>query len=160
AVAPDTPVRVWLNDGRFVSPATARATPLAAAAANWLALAAFAGRYAPRGPALLIDIGSTTTDIVPLLDGRPVPLGLTDPARRRSWGRVDGGVRRAPLGAVAGGQGAAEWSATPLDASLILGPVAEAPDDRNTADGRPATRAAAPARLARMLCADLETSTE
>ena len=32
--------------------------------------------------------------------------------------------------------------------------------DRNTADGRPATFAAAHARIARMLCADMETSTE
>jgi probable H4MPT-linked C1 transfer pathway protein len=160
AVAGDTPVRVWLNDGRFVDLATARATPLATAAANWLALATFAGRYAPQGPALLVDIGSTTADIVPLLDGRPIPRGRTDPERLRSSELVYTGVRRTPLCALMGGQGAAEWFATTQDAYLILGPVAEDPDDRDTADGRPATRAAAHARLARMLCADLETSTE
>src|SRR5436309_2230449 len=72
-VADGKPVQVWLTDGRFVDLAEARRTPLLAAASNWLALATFAGRYALRGPAVLIDIGSTTTDIVPLLDGRPVP---------------------------------------------------------------------------------------
>jgi probable H4MPT-linked C1 transfer pathway protein len=159
-VAEGTPVRVWRNDGRFVDPATARATPLQTAAANWLALATFAGRYAPQGPALLIDIGSTTTDIVPLLDGRPVPRARTDPERLRSLELVYTGVRRTPLCALVGGHGAAELFATALDAHLVLGSVAEDPDDRNTADGRPATRAAAHARLARMLCADLETSTE
>ncbi len=159
AAAGQTPVRVWGNDGRFVDPTTARATPLQAAAANWLALATFAGRYAPTGPALLIDIGSTTTDVVPLLDGRPVPKGRSDPERLRSSELVYTGVRRTPLCAVLGGQGAAELFATTLDAYLHLGTIPEDPADQNTADGRPATRAAAEARLARMLCADLETST-
>src|SRR5947208_2946217 len=72
------PVRVWRTDGRFVEIAVARATPLLAAAANWLALATFAGRHAPTGPACVIDIGSTTTDIIPLFDGNPVPRGRTD----------------------------------------------------------------------------------
>jgi probable H4MPT-linked C1 transfer pathway protein len=160
AVAGGTPVRVWRNDGRFVDPAAARAAPLQTAAANWLALATFAGRYAPEGPALLVDVGSTTTDIVPLVDGRPVPRARTDPERLRSSELVYTGVRRTPLCALVGGHGAAELFATTLDVYLILGRIAEDPDDRNTADGRPATRAAAHARLARMLCADLETSTE
>ena len=43
---------------------------------------------------------------------------------------------------------------------LVLGDLPEQPDHRDTADGRPATRACAHARLARMLCADLESSTE
>jgi uncharacterized hydantoinase/oxoprolinase family protein len=59
-----------------------------------------------------------------------------------------------------GGRFAAELFATTLDAYLLLGHQRDDPDDTATADGRPATRAAAEARLARMLCADLETSTE
>lgn len=57
AVAGKMPVRVWGNDGRFMELDKARATPLAVAAANWLALATFAGRLVARGSALLIDIG-------------------------------------------------------------------------------------------------------
>src|SRR5262249_8280371 len=76
-------VRVWRNDGCFVDLTTARQTPLQVAAANWLALATLAGRFAPEGPALLLDIGSTTTDIVPLLNGKPIPRGRTDPERLR-----------------------------------------------------------------------------
>jgi probable H4MPT-linked C1 transfer pathway protein len=157
--AGNTPVRVWRNDGRFVDLATARQTALQIAAANWLALASFAGRYAPEGPALLLDIGSTTTDIIPLLDGRPVPKGRTDPERLRSSELVYTGVRRTPLCAVLGTYGAAEVFATTLDAYLILEWVPENSADHQTADGRPATKAAAQGRLARMLCADLETST-
>jgi probable H4MPT-linked C1 transfer pathway protein len=153
-------VRVWQNTGRFVEADAARRAPLQTASANWLALATLAGRFAPQGPALLIDIGSTTTDIVPLVDGVPAPRGRTDPERMRSSELVYTGVRRTPLCAVLGAAGAAELFATTLDVYLILGSIPEDPDDRNTADGRPATRAAAHARLARMLCADLETSTE
>ena len=159
-VAGREPVRVWLTDGRFVDLSEARADPLRAAASNWLALAVFAGRLAPPGPALLLDVGSTTTDIVPLLDGRPQPRGHNDPERLRCGELVYTGVRRTPMCALLGGFGAAELFATTLDVYLTLGQIPEDPADCDTADGRPATRQAAAARLARMLCADLETSTE
>ena len=97
AAAAGKPVRVWHTDGRFLHITEVRRNPLMAAAANWLALATFAGRYAPKGPALLIDVGSTTTDIVPLQDGRPTPQGRTDPERMRSGELVYTGVRRTPL---------------------------------------------------------------
>jgi uncharacterized hydantoinase/oxoprolinase family protein len=61
------------------------------------------------------------------------------------------------LCAVLGGGVAAEFFATTLDVNLVLEQFAEDPTDNNTADGRPATRAAAHARLARMVCADAET---
>jgi probable H4MPT-linked C1 transfer pathway protein len=159
AVARTTPVRVWCNEARFLDPDTARRMPLQTAAANWLALATLVGRFAPSGPALSIDIGSTTTDLVPLLDGKPAPRGRTDPERLRCGELVYTGVRRTPLCALLNGGVAAELFATTLDAYLVLGHVSEDANDCNTADGRPATRPAADARLARMLCADLETST-
>jgi probable H4MPT-linked C1 transfer pathway protein len=160
AVAGATPVHVWQTDGSFVDITTAKARPLQTAAANWLALATFAGRYASSGYALLIDIGSTTTDIVPLHDGKPIPQGRTDPERLRNQELVYTGVRRTPLCALLGPSHAAEWFATTLDVYLLLDKFPEDDRDRNTADGRPATRAAAHARLARMLCTDLETSTQ
>src|SRR5438093_615017 len=49
--------------------------------------------------------------------------------------------------------------ATTREVYLMLGHLPEDPDDCDTADGRPATRACAEARVARMICADLETST-
>src|ERR1700722_9574090 len=62
------PVSVWQTNGRFVTPHKARETPLLTAAANWHALATFAGQFVPDGPALLIDIGTTTADLIPLKD--------------------------------------------------------------------------------------------
>jgi probable H4MPT-linked C1 transfer pathway protein len=160
AVAGSTPVRVWRTDGRLVDVSAARVTPLQTAAANWLALATWAGRHAPAGPGLLIDIGSTTTDIVALCDGQPIPRGRIDPQRLHCRELVYTGVRRTPVCALLGASGAAEWFATALDVYLVLGDVAEDVANRDTADARPATRRAAHARLARMLCADFETCSE
>jgi probable H4MPT-linked C1 transfer pathway protein len=160
SAAPGATVQVWRNDGRFVNMATARQTPLQVAAANWLALATFAGRYASNGQALLLDIGSTTTDIVPLRHGKPIPRGRTDPERLRCRELLYTGVRRTPLCAILGPEAAAELFATTLDVYLVLDSIPEDASDCQTADARPATKAAARARLARMLCADLETSTE
>src|SRR5205085_3196948 len=45
------------------------------------------------------------------------------------------------------------------DVYLLLDRIAEDPADNDTADGRPATKDCAHARLARMLCGDAETVT-
>jgi probable H4MPT-linked C1 transfer pathway protein len=154
------PVLVFGTDGVFASLAETKRAPLRAAAANWLALATYAGRLAPRGPALLIDIGSTTTDIVPLMDGKPAPVGRSDTDRLRSGELVYKGVRRTPVCALTAGEGAAEVFATTLDIYLVLGSIREDHQYRHTADGRPATRRRAFDRLARMNCADRETCQE
>jgi hypothetical protein len=133
-------------------------------AANWHALATWAGRFAPQGRALLFDLGSTTADIVPLNDGRPVARGTTDLERLRNHELVYTGFRRTPLCAVAShvplrGRPcpvAAELFATTLDVYLLLGLVPEDATEKNTADGRPATIARARDRLARMVCCDRE----
>jgi probable H4MPT-linked C1 transfer pathway protein len=159
-VAPAAKVRVWRTDATWADLGAARQLPLLCAASNWLALATFAGRFAPEGGAVLLDIGSTTTDIVPLVNGRPMPAGRTDPERLRSGELVYTGVRRTPVCALLGAEGAAEWFATTLDVYLVLGLIAEDRDDCRTADGRPATCAHAHARLARMLGADAESCAE
>ena len=154
-------IRIWCTEGRFLNLDGALAAPLSVAAANWLALATFAGRFASSGPALLLDIGSTTTDIVPLCNGQPIPRGRSDPERLHKCELLYTGVSRTPVCALLGAAaGAAEFFATTKDVYLILGDWPEKNSDRDTADGRPATCAAAHARLARMFCADRETCSE
>lgn len=158
-------VAVWGTDARFHPPREMRSQPGLAASSNWLALATFAARLLPEGPALLIDVGSTTTDLIPLLDGRPVPLGRTDTGRLRSGELVYAGVRRTPVCALATElpwRGTptgltAELFATTLDVYLTLGAIPPDPLDRGTADGRPSTPADARDRLARMVGSDGET---
>jgi len=153
-------IRVWSTDGHFLNDNDAKASHMKVAAANWHALATLAGQYVPNGRAILIDVGSTTTDIIPILDGVPVPEGRTDYERVESWELLYTGVRRTPVCAIMGWRVAAELFATTLDVYLTLGFTREDPEDRDTADGRPATRAFARARLARMLGGDAETVPE
>jgi probable H4MPT-linked C1 transfer pathway protein len=156
--------RVYLVDGRFVTPQVAVTMPQLAAASNWHALARFAGRYASAGPALAIDIGSTTCDIVPLLDGKPAASGKTDTQRLLAGELVYTGVERSPICALlreAPYRGrtcpvAQELFATMRDAYLLLDQMAEDPADTSTADGKPATTPFARARIARMIAADAD----
>jgi probable H4MPT-linked C1 transfer pathway protein len=157
AITGSRTLRVWTTSAGFVDLAAAREGPLQVAAGNWLALATFAGRFIPEGAGIVIDIGSTTTDIIPIVSGKPTPRGFTDPDRLKSLELVYTGVRRTPLCAVLGAGVAAEFFATTLDVNLVLEQIAEDTTDNNTADGRPATRAASHARIARMMCADAET---
>jgi probable H4MPT-linked C1 transfer pathway protein len=161
-------VWIYLTDGRFVAAAEAIANPLLAAASNWHALARYAGRHAPRGMGLLIDIGTTTSDIIPLVDGEPRAVGRTDPQRLVAGELVYTGVERSPLCAIVRdlpwrGERcpvAQELFATAWDAYLVLGDLPEEPDRENTADARPATRSCARDRLARAICADRTTFDE
>lgn len=163
-MAGERPVSVWSTRGQFVPPAEAVARPLEVAASNWHALATWAGARIPNQPALLIDIGTTTTDIIPIENGLPASRGLTDVTRLMAGELVYTGVRRTPLCAVAtavpfrGVQCpvAAELFATTLDVYLLTGAIAAAPEDRETANGRPAVAWAAHDRLARQLCCDRE----
>jgi probable H4MPT-linked C1 transfer pathway protein len=167
-IAESTPVFVWQTGAEFVTPNVAREFPLLVAAANWHALAIFIGRLIPTGTALLIDIGSTTTDIIPLLDGFPVPRGLTDVERLQSGELVYTGVRRTPIAAVTSDvpfhEGrcplAAELFATTLDVHLLLGNLDEDSTNCETANGKPATRLHAANRLAHMICCDTTECTE
>jgi probable H4MPT-linked C1 transfer pathway protein len=148
------PCQVWTQDGWLVSIGEARKRWESVAAANWFGLARFASRFVPTGTGLVIDIGSTTTDIVPLVDGRPVPRGRTDPERLATGELVYCGVRRTPLCAIFGLSKAAEFFATTEDVYVILDRIPEEPTRRDTADGRPRTKEHAFARLARMECAE------
>ncbi len=153
------PVRVYLVDGRFVAPAAAQTEALRAAAANWHALARFACRWVPSGCGLLIDIGSTTTDLIPLRNGRVETGCLTDTDRLLAGQLVYSGVERSPICGLVDrvpyrGRECPvmhEWFATTLDVYLLLGDINETAASRHTADGRPATKAAARVRLARMI---------
>ena len=156
-------IRVYGVDGRWHTPAQACERPLTVAASNWHALASYAARWIPDS-GLLVDIGSTTSDLIPIRDGRPVSAGLTDPERLASGELAYTGVWRSPLCGIVkrlpwreqSCRVAQELFATTVDAYLVLGDIAEQPAELATADGRPATREFAHDRLARAICADRE----
>ena len=161
ATAPER-LMVWTTRGHFVDTATARTQTESVAAANWHALATWCGKLCPAGSSLLVDIGTTTTDIIPLQNGKPVSIGLTDVGRLKSGELSYSGIRRTPVCALAHSVPfrdgycslAAEIFATTLDLYLLLGDLTEDPADVETANGKAATKAEAYHRLVRMLCGD------
>jgi probable H4MPT-linked C1 transfer pathway protein len=160
------PMLIWGIDEQFHHADEIRERPLLAAAANWLALAVATARLIADERGILIDIGSTTTDLIPLDRGRVAARGRSDTDRLRTGELIYAGVRRTPVCALATELAlddcepiglAAELFATTLDVFLILGDVTDDPTDLDTADGRPATAQAARDRLARMIGADRGT---
>ncbi len=157
-----TPAPVLLYAGRagFVAPAQAPDFVADVASANWYATASVTGQRIGEG--LLIDMGSTTTDVVPVINRAVAARGYTDSERMRTGELVYTGMvrtflmaaaRRAPI--------AGEWTelvhenfANMADVYRILQVLKEEADQMSTADGRAKTIAASQARLARMVGLD------
>jgi probable H4MPT-linked C1 transfer pathway protein len=157
-------VAVYLTDGSFVSINEANERYIEAAASNWHATASLVARKHITRRGVLIDVGSTTCDVIPFACGKPTALGRTDTERLAVGELVYTGVVRSPVCAVTPTfpwrgrpcPTAQELFATTYDAHLILGHLPEDLGDHNTADGRPATIELARERLARSICADHE----
>lgn len=162
AAFPGNGLHVYSVNGRFVGPEEARKLPLAVAAANWAATASLVSRSIPT--CVLIDIGTTSADLIPIVNGRVMVQGHTDPERLLSGELVYTGALRTPVEAVArqvplwGGTSgvAADGFAIIGDAHLWLGRLG--PEDYTCPppDGRLPTRESAGERLARVVCADRE----
>ena len=145
------------SDGRFH-----RDTSDAAlfSAANWSASARYMGRV--HGDVLFVDIGSTTTDIIPVIGGKPV-AGLTDFERLTRGELIYAGALRTNLAAMlrhvtVKGQDActaSELFAVTGDVYLLLGRIT--PDDYtcDTPDGCGKSPEEAARRIARLVCCDL-----
>jgi len=159
---PGADIQVFTVDGAFVDVARAMDDPLAVAAANWAATAHVVAQTHP--DVLLIDIGTTTADIIPIVGGRVVADGRTDPDRLSSGELVYTGAVRTPVeaitshvpmrGRIAGVS--AEAFALAGDVHVWRGQLAAEDYSAPTPDGRPATREFVRERLARIVCADRE----
>jgi len=156
---PGAPFHLLDTAGRFRSPAEARSRPIEVAASNWVATAMIVAEEHP--DVILLDMGSTTTDIIPISSGKIQAVGRTDPDRLASGELVYSGALRTPVEALArrvpwrGGTAlvSADDFAHTADVHLWLGSL---PPDafREAANGRPLTRDDAAERLARVVCAD------
>lgn len=160
------PVYVWTLNGDFVSLAEAEARPMEAAAANWLASATAlaSSPLVTVTPALLVDMGSTTTDILPLAQGKVEVYGRTD-VERLAWGElVYTGIIRTPVNAIASSvfihghpcRVANEYFAIMADVYRFLGYIQE--DDYVAAvpDGGARTPEGCARRLARVVASEPE----
>jgi len=141
----------------LVAPEQAAAHCDLIASANWHATASLVAQRLPA--ALLVDIGSTTTDLIPIIDGRVRARGYSDRERLACQELVYTGVARTPVMALAqrvpfAGEWtelAAEYFATAADVYRLTAELPAHADLGETADGRDKTEAASAGRLARMI---------
>jgi (4-(4-[2-(gamma-L-glutamylamino)ethyl]phenoxymethyl)furan-2-yl)methanamine synthase len=153
-------LRVFAGERGFLAPEQALRYPASVASANWLATAQLvAGRV---GEALLVDIGSTTTDLVAVHDSKVGATGRSDFERLVSGELVYTGVVRTPLMAITDAiefEGLrvplmAEQFATTADVYRLTGELDERYDQHPSADGAEKTTQASARRLARMVGRD------
>jgi probable H4MPT-linked C1 transfer pathway protein len=157
---PDATLRIYAGADGFLDLERAPAAAARIASANWLATATLIAARMPA--ALLADIGSTTTDLVPVLAGRVCTRGWDDPARLVAGELVYTGVVRTPLMAIAervpfAGEWVpvmAEHFATAADVHRLTGRLPPDADQHPAADGGPKTDFGSARRLARMLGRD------
>lgn len=131
------------------------------ASANWHATAAAVGRIVPN--AILIDMGSTTTDIIPVRAGAVAARGFSDGERLVTRELVYSGLARTPVMALARtlpfrGEEVplmAEYFATSADIHRLTGILPDGADLHPAADNGPKTEEGSARRLLRMVGRDL-----
>jgi probable H4MPT-linked C1 transfer pathway protein len=155
-------LRVMTTEGELIGMEEARAEPLRCAAANWMATALLVARSL--SDAILVDCGSTTTDVIPIVAGTVAAQGATDLERLLAGELVYTGALRTNLAAVlahvpVGGRPcpvSSELFAITADAHLLLGNLVPGQCTCSFPDGRGTSTRDVRSRLARVVCADPE----
>ncbi len=155
------------NEIRLITKDEALSSTLKVAAANWAASAWYLENCLSKSLNLnnfvFIDIGSTTTTIIPIINGRVSVRGRTDPEKLIVGELVYTGALRANVATIVDrvpykgyfARVSFERFALSGDVHLVLGNIS--PDDytSETADGRGKSIGEAMARLSRVPCADI-----
>jgi probable H4MPT-linked C1 transfer pathway protein len=140
--------------------------PLKVAAANWVATGWMISQIISN--CIIIDVGSTTTSIIPIVKGEIAAGGKTDLEKLVNGELVYTGSLRTNIATIVDSipiRGAvtkvsSELFAQSGDTHLILGNITEREYTCETADGKGKSRDEAMARLARVVCGDIEILTE
>lgn len=147
--------QVWMGQRGLATPDIAETDPMSVASTNFLASAALVARRLP--DALLVDMGSTTTDVIAVRDGKIAARGLTDGDRLVTGELVYTGLTRTDVSIVAQrgtlcGQAqrlAAGGFANMADVRRVLGTLRGDVDQHPTLDGRGKSIEESIARFAR-----------
>lgn len=137
-------------------------TPLKAAAANWIATVQIATLISDN--CIFIDTGSTTTDIIPIRDGKECAIGKSDFERSATGELVYTGTLRTNLASFLDKveldgkeyRVASELFAQTADVYTVLDLIE--PEDYvcDTFDGDGKSKVECAQRIARVVCADLD----
>lgn len=165
-VFPVSPIYVLNTDAKMESLTTAKEDPLRVAAANWAATGWIVSRHLKN--CVVVDVGSTSTSIIPIVDGQIVARGNTDLDKLILGELVYTGSLRTNVATIVQSiptkngvaSVASELFALSGDVHILLENITEKDYSTETTDGRGKTKAESSARLARVVCADTEMLTK
>lgn len=161
-VFPETSIKVLDVEGNLQSVNTAKRSPLKVASANWAATGWMVAQYVR--DCVIVDVGTTSTSIIPIVQGKLAAKGKTDLEKLVAGELIYTGSLRTNVAATVQSipiQGksarvSSELFAQSGDIHLILGHICEADYTSETADGKGKTCVDAMTRLARVVCADID----
>ncbi|WP_048057880.1 (4-{4-[2-(gamma-L-glutamylamino)ethyl]phenoxymethyl}furan-2-yl)methanamine synthase [Methanothermococcus okinawensis] len=159
---PNKEIYVFDVDGNFLTTDEAKKEYLKVSASNWTATANFVCNSINNN-CILVDMGSTTTDIIPIKDGN-IMANKTDLDRLMNNELVYVGTLRTPLSFLGNTilykeketNISSEYFAITGDIHIILDKISSEQYTCDTPDGAPPDKKSSMVRLSRMLCGDLE----
>jgi len=136
--------------------------PTKVAAANWIATAPLASKIQPN--CILIDIGSTTTDIIPIKNGKECAKGRSDLERLKTGELIYSGALRTNVAALVEKvpldgtmmRIASELFAVTADIQIILGNISKEEYTCDTMDGSGKSIDDCMRRISRVICGDMD----
>lgn len=136
--------------------------PLQAAAANWIATAPIAAKIEPN--CIMIDTGSTTTDIIPIKNGKECAKGISDLERLKTGELVYSGTLRTNVASIVDKvpldgswvRVASELFAITADVHTVLGNIKNEDYSCNTPDGAGKSVEECMRRISRVVCGDMD----
>ncbi|MFX0166431.1 MAG: hydantoinase/oxoprolinase family protein [Candidatus Hodarchaeota archaeon] len=151
------------NKQTFLDYNIAKSDPYSIAAANWVSTALFLGQFVPN--CILIDAGSTTIDIIPIIESKPAALGNDDISRLINHELIYTGGLRATIPSIThhvpykgkSVRVSFEKFALVSDVHRILNNISEKEYINDTVDNRSKSLQDCYARLSRVICMDTET---
>lgn len=165
-VFPNLPIYVLNTDTKLDSLSAALEAPLKVAAANWAATGWLVAQRIK--DCVIVDVGSTSSSIIPIVNSQVVANGKTDLDKLICGELVYTGslrtnvatiVHSVPIKNDVAGV-ASELFALSADVHLALGNITEKEYTCETADSQGKTLPDALARLARVVCADTQMLTQ
>ncbi|KAF5079815.1 hydantoinase/oxoprolinase family protein [Methanobacterium aggregans] len=139
--------------------------PLRAAAANWVATAPIAAKLSP--DCIMIDTGSTTTDIIPIKNGKECSKGRSDLERLKTGELIYTGTLRTNVAALVDKvpldgewvRVASELFAVTADIHMVLENIEESDYICSTPDGAGKSPEECMRRISRVICGDMDVLT-
>lgn len=159
------PIFVLTSNAELISPEKAKQNPFMVASANWAATGWLLSKVLKN--AIIVDVGSTSTSIIPVFNWFLAARGKTDLEKLLYGELVYTGSLRTNVASIVHkvpirnglASVSSELFATSGDVHLLLDHIKPADFTSETADGRGRSIEEAMARLSRVVCADKEMLT-